>query len=67
MPVGEEIVAGPWGTKDKLVQSDWNDWHKEHTASDIDHHNLCRSEHLTAAKQAQISHWISAVMTHELQ
>jgi len=43
-----------------------NDWHKEHTVGAIDYHNYYGSEHLTVAKQAQITHWISAVMTHEL-
>jgi len=28
--------------------------------------NLYRSEHLIAAKQAQICHWISAMMIYEL-
>jgi len=42
MPVREEIVTGPCGTTAKLVQSDWNDGHKEHTADIINYHNPYR-------------------------
>jgi len=37
----------------------------ELTVGAIDYRNPYKSEHLIAAKQAQISHWISAMMTYK--
>jgi len=47
--------------------SDENDWQKKHAAGAIDYHNPCRSECLIATKRSQISNWISAMMTYELE
>ena len=65
-PAREKIVAGLCGTKVKFVQNDCNDWHKEYNAGAIDYNNPCRSEHLIEAKQAQVFHWINAIMTYEM-
>ena len=49
MPVREEIVTRHCGTKAKYwSKSDWNDWHKEHTAGAIHYHSPYRSQHLIA-------------------
>jgi len=39
IPVREELVTGPCGTKAKLSKSVSNDWHKEHIAGATDYHN----------------------------
>jgi len=47
----------------QIGQSDWNDWHREHSEGPMDYHNPYRR----SIKQAQISHWISAMMSYDLQ
>ena len=73
--VGKHLAAARCRFVKKLLPSraeprpnwsriDRNHWHKDHTAVSTDKHNPYRSEHLIAAKQAQISHWLSAMMTY---
>ena len=66
MPVREEIVTGPCEAKAKLVQKWLEELTHEHIAGAIDYYNPYRSEHLIAAKQAQIFFWISAMLSYEL-
>jgi len=67
LPVREEIVTGPCGTKAKSAQK-WLERlpYEEHTASGMDYHNPYMSNHPIAEKKAQISRLISAMITYEL-
>jgi len=51
----KKLFSGRVEPKPNLFKSDWNDGHKEYIAGAIDYHNPYRSEHLVAAKQAQLS------------